>query len=133
MLAYPFTLCASHAPVRGANHGGNAMKARDVMVRNVVTVTPDAPVETVAKLLLERHISAAPVVDATGKLVGIVSENDLMRRPESGTERRRSWWLEMFTSTEVLAAEFTRSHARKTSDVMTRKVITATPDTPLRD
>jgi predicted transcriptional regulator len=69
------------------------MQAKDVMTSPVVTVGPDASVMDVARLLLERHISAAPVVDGSGALLGVVSEGDLMRRQEAGTERRPSWWL----------------------------------------
>jgi CBS-domain-containing membrane protein len=68
------------------------MKARDVMVSPVVTVKPSTTIREVAKLFLERQISAVPVVDQQGKLVGIVSEGDLMHRAEIGTEQRRSWW-----------------------------------------
>lgn len=107
------------------------MNARDVMTTHVITVGPDACVQDVAALLLKNRISALPVVDADGRLVGIVSEGDLMRRIEAGTEVRRASWLEFFTSTHVLADEFVRSHSQKVGDVMTRHVITAAPDTPL--
>jgi len=109
------------------------MKARDVMVRNVITVGPDAGVRDIAQLLLDRHISAVPVVREDGTVMGIISENDLMRRPETGTQRHRAWWLQMLTAREVLANEFAKSHARQAKDVMTRDVITAGPDTSLRD
>jgi CBS domain-containing protein len=107
------------------------MKARDVMVSPVVTVKPSSSVKELAKILLERRISAVPVVDDQGKLVGIVSEGDLLHRSEIGTEKRRSWWLESFTGDDTLAAEYARSHARKVGDIMTRHVITAAPETPL--
>jgi CBS domain-containing protein len=109
------------------------MKARDVMVSPVVTVKPCASVKEVAKLLLEQRISAVPVVDDQGKVVGIVSEGDLLHRFEVGTERRRSWWLLGLTREETLAAEYVKAHARKVADVMTSTVITATPDTPLHE
>jgi CBS domain-containing protein len=109
------------------------MKAADVMVSNVITVRPDSTVQEVADLLLKNRISAAPVVDAKGALVGIVSEGDLLRRTEAGTERRRSWWLEFLTDRSALAADYVKSHARKVEDVMTRRVITAGPDTQLVD
>jgi CBS domain-containing protein len=109
------------------------MQARDVMVFPVVTVQPSASVKEVAKLLLERRISAVPVVDDKGKLVGIVSEGDLLHRAEADTERQRSWWLLGLTGEETLAAEYVKAHARKVSDVMTSPVTTATPDTPLRE
>jgi CBS domain-containing protein len=109
------------------------MKARDVMVSPVVTVKPSASVKEVAKLLLERRISAVPVVDDQGKVVGIVSEGDLLHRAEAGTERQRSWWLLGMTGEEALAAEYVKAHARKVADVMTSPVATATPDTPLHE
>ena len=109
------------------------MKARDVMVSPVITVKPSFSVKEAAKTFLERRISAAPVVDDQGKLVGIVSEGDLMHRAEAGTERQRSWWLRALTAEETLAAEYVKAHARKVADVMTRDVITAAPDTPLHE
>ena len=109
------------------------MKARDVMVSPVITVKPSSSVKEVAKTFLERRISGVPVVDDQGKLVGIVSESDLMHRSEAGTERQRSWWLLGLTGDEVLAAEYVKAHARKVADVMTRRVITASPDTPLHE
>jgi CBS domain-containing protein len=109
------------------------MQARDLMVSPVVTVQPSASVKEVAKLLLEQGISAVPVVDDQGKLVGVVSEGDLLHRSEIGSERRRSWWLLGLTDEETLAAEYVKAHARKVADVMTRKVITAAPDAPLHE
>ena len=109
------------------------MNAADVMVTNVIAVGLDACLQDVAHLLLTNRISAVPVVDSNGKVVGIVSEGDLMRRAEAGTGRRRSWWLSLLTGKEGLAAQYVKEHSRKVADVMTRDVITATPDTPLQD
>jgi CBS domain-containing protein len=107
------------------------MQAHDLMVSPVVTAQPSASVKEVAELLLAHGISAVPVVDDQGKLVGMVSEGDLLHRSEVGGERRRSWWLLGLTDEETLAAEYVKAHARKASDVMTAKVITATPDASL--
>jgi CBS domain-containing protein len=107
------------------------MKAADVMVSTVITVRPTARVEEVASILLANRISAVPVIDEQGELLGIVSEGDLMRRAEAGTDRCRSWWLEYLTGKQVLAADYVKSHSHKVTDVMTRAVITATPETPL--
>jgi len=107
------------------------MKAHDVMVSPVVTVKPSATVKDVAKLFLERRISAVPVVTGQGKLVGIVSEGDLVHRAEIGTEQRRSWWLLLLAEDQELAADYIKAHGRKIEDVMVRNVITATPATPL--
>ena len=109
------------------------MKARDVMVSPVITVSPHASVKQVAKTFLERHISAVPVVDEKGKLVGIISEGDLLHRAEAGTERQHPWWLRAFIGPDTLAAEYTKAHARKVADAMTRKVVTASPETPLHE
>jgi CBS domain-containing protein len=109
------------------------MKARDVMVSPVITVKPSSLVKDVAGIFLERQISATPVVDDDGKLVGIVSEGDLLHRDEAKTERKRSWWLRLLVDDAVLAADYTKAHARKVSDVMKRNVITAAPETELRD
>jgi CBS domain-containing protein len=109
------------------------MNARDVMVAPVITIKPNSSVKEVARIFLERRISAVPVIDEQGKLVGIVSEGDLLHRSEAGTERQRPWWLHAFTGDATLATEYAKSHARRVADVMTRNVITAAPDTPLRD
>ena len=109
------------------------MKAADIMVANVITVSPNDRVRDVAGILLTNRISAVPVVDERGKLVGIVSEGDLMQHVEAGSERRRSWWLELSTGNETLAAEYVKAHSRKVTDVMTREVISAGPDTPIGD
>jgi CBS domain-containing protein len=106
------------------------MKAADVMEPDVLSVYPDTSVNDVAKLLLKHRISAVPVVD-NGKLVGIVSEGDLVRRVETDTDKHRSWWLELMVSDEKLAAEYVKSHARYAGEVMTRPVVTADENTPL--
>lgn len=107
------------------------MLVRDVMVAPVITVELSATVQQVASLFLEKRISGVPVLDDRGKLVGIVSEGDLLHRVEAGTERQRSWWLRVLTESDTLAAEYVRSHSRKVSDVMTRDVITTSPQAPL--
>lgn len=109
------------------------LKAKDVMTSHVVTVGPGDTVSNVASLLMTHGISAIPVVE-NGTLVGIVSEGDLVHRDEIGTaDRHRSWWLRFFTDGSRLAAEYTKSHARRVGDVMTRKVVTVDEDTPLAD
>jgi CBS domain-containing protein len=111
------------------------MKAKDIMVMKVMTVGPEATVRQAANILVQNRISALPVVDAHGRLVGIVSEGDLARRVELETDDRRSWWLELFArkSKENLAVKYMKSHARRVKDIMTRRVITAKPATSLRD
>lgn len=109
------------------------MKASDVMASPVITVKPQDTVKHVAELFLRRGISAAPVVDDAGKLVGIISEADLLRRVETDSERQRPRWLRHFVGSAQLATEYVKSHAMKVADLMTRAVVTATPGTPLHE
>jgi CBS domain-containing protein len=109
------------------------MKAADVMVSPVITVGPDTTVQEVADILLRNRISAVPVLSQQGKILGIVSEGDLLRRVESGTQRHRSWWLELLTTKFTLQDEYVKSHSRKVTDIMTSDVLTVSPDTPLGD
>jgi CBS-domain-containing membrane protein len=81
------------------------MRATDVMTTGVITVDENATVSEAAKLLAKHGISAVPVVDKDDRVIGMVSEGDLLHRAETGTERRRSWWLEMMSSTNQLAGE----------------------------
>jgi CBS domain-containing protein len=108
------------------------MLARDVMFSPVITATPDTKILDVVQLMLDNRISAVPIVDDDDKLVGLVSEGDLLRRAEIGTERHRSWWLTAFRGAVSLAEEFTKSHSMKASEVMTKPVVTASEDTPLQ-
>jgi CBS domain-containing protein len=111
------------------------MRAIDVMTPDVVTVDPNTSVQALAKLLSERAISGAPVVDADGRMVGIVSEGDLLHRTELGTEQRhatrRSWWLEHFAA--GLARDYVKSHGRTVGDIMTRDVAAVAEETDLAD
>ncbi len=110
------------------------MQARDVMVCGVISVGPDIPVRIAANAMVSNCVSALPVIDIHAKLVGIISEGDLIRRVEIGTERRPSAGAgETPRSSDSLAKEFVRSRAKRVSDVMTREVITAPPETSLRE
>jgi CBS-domain-containing membrane protein len=109
------------------------MQAEDVMTRTIVSVDPGMPIGEIAKLMLERGISAVPVVDGSGQLIGMVSEGDLMRRTELATEKQRSWWLRMFVGDDYLAHEFVKSHGLKARDVMTRTVVTVDEATPVAE
>jgi CBS domain-containing protein len=109
------------------------MRAIDVMVRDVVTVHADTDVADAVRLLAERDISALPVVDGDGRLVGILSEADLMRRVELGTEKHRPWWVEAVTGGSALAEEFAKSHGKKVGEVMTREVVSVAEETPVSE
>lgn len=109
------------------------MKVADVMTHRVISVTPEATVDQAARLMLEARIGGLPVVDSRGQLVGIVSDGDLVRRVELGTEKRRPRWLEVFVSPGRLAEEFQRAHGRKVREIMKSEVYTVSEDTPLAD
>jgi len=104
------------------------------MSTRVVTADVETPVETIAGLLIKFHISAVPVITDDNRIVGMVSEGDLLRRPEIGTDQRRhSWWLSLLVERTDLAQEFVKSHGTKAGDVMTKNVITVTEDTPIEE
>src|SRR5580698_2421672 len=109
------------------------MIASDVMTRNVISVAPDATVAQAVELMLDRGISGLFVVDASGTLAGVVTEGDLLRRDELGTERHRPWWLRVLVSPGKQALDFTRAHGRKVSDIMTPEVICVDVATPLEE
>ena len=109
------------------------MRAVDVMTSKVITVDETASVQEVAKLLGEHRISAVPVVDKDRRVIGMVSEGDLLHRAETGTDRRRSWWLEMMTATNQLAVEYVKSHSANMKDIMTRNVVSVTEATRVAD
>lgn len=106
------------------------MLAKEIMTTDVATATPEQSIHDVAEQLLERSVSALPVVDDQDRLVGIISEGDLLRRVETGTERKQSWWLDMLVSSEEKSRDFLKSHAVHVRDVMTREIISVEEDTP---
>jgi CBS domain-containing protein len=113
----------------------------DVMTTEVITVDPNTSVQALATLLSERGISGVPVVDSDNRLIGVVSEGDLLHRVETGTElrperltgRRRSWWLDTIASDQDLARDYVKSHGRTVKDVMTPDVISVTDTTELAE
>jgi CBS domain-containing protein len=109
------------------------MRAIDVMVRDVATVRPDTDVADAIKLLAEHDVSALPVLDAGGNLVGMLSEADLIHRVEIGTEKWRPWWVEALTGASTLAADFAKSHGKKVGEVMSSGVISVSEDTPISE
>lgn len=109
------------------------MQAKDVMTTGVITVSEDTAVEEVARLLLARHISAVPVVDADERIVGIVSEGDLVRRPETDDSARASWWLEPLADDGERVLSYARARGRLAEDVMSTSVVTAAEDDSLAE
>jgi len=109
------------------------MHAVDVMVRDVVTVRPDTDVADAVKLLSEHDVSALPVLDAAGNLVGMLSEADLIHRVEIGTEKHRPWWQEAVSGASTLAADFAKSHGKKVGEIMTSGAVSVSEETPLSE
>jgi CBS domain-containing protein len=110
------------------------MRALDIMTPAVVTATPEMTIHDAATLFVEHHISGMPVVDADGKVVGIVSQGDLLHRVETGTGRsKRPWWLELLASSpREQAARYVKEHGHTVGDVMCDTVISITEDMPLQ-
>jgi len=109
------------------------MNARDVMVHDVVTVGPDEDVSKAVQLLVNHDISALPVVDGELRVIGILSEADLLHREKLGTEKHRAWWLEAITPASMLAMDYAKSHGRKVAELMSEHVISANEDTSLSE
>lgn len=113
------------------------MHASDVMTTQVITVGPETSVQELAKILSERAISGVPVVDGDNRLVGVVTEGDLLHRAETGTEHhtghRRSRWLDSLATDRELARDYIKSHGRKVKDIMTHEVVSVGETTELGD
>ena len=107
------------------------MKAKDVMTTRVIAVAPDDSVLKAARLMLQNRISGLPVIASNGRLVGIVTEGDFLRRAEIATGRRRPRWLEFVLGPGRMAKEYTQLHARKVEEVMTTPPLVITEETPL--
>jgi len=109
------------------------MRAHQIMTRPVITVTPETAIVDAAKIMLQKHVSGLPVVDAKGKLVGIVSEGDFIRRSEIGTQRRRGRFLKFILGPGKAAEDFVHEHGRKVAEIMTPEPLTIAEDTPLEE
>jgi CBS domain-containing protein len=109
------------------------MKASDIMTTGVVSTKPECPLSEVLQAMLDRRISGLPVINTAGKLVGMLTEGDCLRRVETGTEIKRPLWRELFTGPEKLAEEYIRAHGRKVAEVMTPDPITVTEDTDVSE
>jgi CBS domain-containing protein len=107
------------------------MRAHQIMTRPVITVTPETTVVDAANTMLQKHVSGLPVVDAAGKLVGIVSEGDFIRRSEIGTQRKRGRFLKFILGPGKAATDFVHEHGHRVGEIMTPEPLTITEDTAL--
>ena len=108
------------------------LTSADVMTADVVSVEPDTPVRDIAQLLYTRRISGVPVVEQ-GRLIGIVSEGDLIGHAAAIGEQRRSWWLSAFMDDSLSARDYAKTHGRTARDVMTSNVVTVEETTTLAE
>jgi CBS domain-containing protein len=107
------------------------MRAHQIMTRSVITIAPDSTILEAANTMLQHHVSGLPVVDAAGKLVGVVSEGDFIRRSEIGTQRKRGRWLKFLLGAVATASDYVHEHGRKVSEVMTIDPVTVAEDATL--
>ena len=112
------------------------MQARDVMTKAVVTIKPETPIGKIAALLVDKHISGVPVVDETGSVVGMVTEDDLLQSNAPDREKRREWWLSLLAEGEALSKEFLstiRNNHRTAREIMCAPVVTVSEDTDIAE
>jgi len=108
----------------------NTLTARDLMTTDVLTVPPATPVVAVARMLADRGISAVPVLDAAGAVVGVITEADLIRRLAGEVDEKPGFLSRMFGDTGAQAERYARTHGATAADIMTREVVSAPPETP---
>ena len=112
------------------------LTAKDIMTKDVVTVKPETSIEELSSLLVQNGISGVPVVDSSGALYGIVTENDLISRnkrlhiPTVVSFLDAAIYLE---SSKKFEQEVRRLAATKVGDICVRKVTTITEDTTVTD
>jgi CBS domain-containing protein len=124
------TMSCYRANIR-SDQGRPHMRAHQIMTKDVISVAPHASILDAAKIMLRCHVSGLPVLDADGKVLGVVSEGDFLHRTEIGTARKRSSWLEIFVGPGSAADDFVHEHGRKVEDVMTSNPVTVEEETPL--
>jgi CBS-domain-containing membrane protein len=108
------------------------MHASDIMTTDVATVPPDMSVQQVARLMAHKGISGVPVVSPEQGVLGMVSEADLLRRAELGTDPVPARWTDMYTKPAEMAREFAKSHGTKAHDIMAKPVVSVQHDAELR-
>jgi len=109
------------------------MRVKDVMTKKVIGVRPEADVATAIDLMVSSHVSGLPVVEDGGALVGLLSEADLIRRIEIGTQGKPATWLSCLVHPGRLAEDYARTHGRKVAEIMTHDVVTIGPDALLEE
>ncbi|OYV34388.1 MAG: hypothetical protein B7Z80_21350 [Rhodospirillales bacterium 20-64-7] len=111
----------------------STLKVDSLMSRNTISVLPTTTVADAARIMLANRISGLPVLDEHGRLVGIVTEGDLLRRAELGTAGEHGGWLRAFLMPATAAAEYVATHSRHVSGVMSHHPVFVTPETELSE
>lgn len=109
------------------------MNVATIMTTPIIGIQPQASIAEAATLMLNNRISGLPVMRDDGTLVGIVSEGDFLRRNELGTERKRSWWLELLVGPGKAADEYVHAHGRRVHEVMTTDIVIISPEASLSE
>jgi CBS domain-containing protein len=109
------------------------MNAAELMTRDVVTIGPEAPLADAIRLMLKFRVSGLPVVDGAGRLIGLLTEGDLLHRIETGTDAPRMGWFQAIVARGRLAEQYVHTHGRRVQDVMTRDVVTVREESPVAD
>ena len=98
------------------------MRVKDVMTKQVISVSPQATVAEALDIMTRSRLSGLPVIDESGSLVGVVSEADFLRRGELGTAKPQGSWLEAVFLPGRAAEIYTRAHARRVDEIMSTDV-----------
>jgi CBS domain-containing protein len=109
------------------------MQASDIMTRNIVSIGREAQIREAIRLMLDNHVSGLPVVDRAGKVVGVLTEGDLLRRTEIATEKHRWPWLDFVLGPGRMASDYVKTHGRVVDELMTHEVVVAGADMPLAE
>ena len=107
------------------------MKVRDLMTPNPIQIAPETAVAEIARILIEHRINGVPVTDTEGRLLGIVTEGDLVHRAaDERLEPRESVWKENFYRSVFRrrTPETDKTEGRTAAQVMTREVLTVAPE-----
>ena len=109
------------------------MKAGDIMTAGAATIGAEASVADAARMMVQLHVSGIPVVETDGKMIGMVTERDLLRRAELGTEKQRPRWFNLWVMPGDDADDYVHAHGRSVRDVMSHQVVSVSAETPLEE
>lgn len=109
------------------------MQARQFMTKPAIAVKPDTPAHVIASIMAEQNISGLPVIDDKGRLLGVISEGDLLRRAGDTRTTPDKWWLKAVADPDAAARDYVKAHGHKAADIMSRGVISVTEETSISD